>query len=168
MTDTSHIIGGDGMVGTALCRALLERGRPFTATSRRRPLPPGRSFLDLAEPKVCQGLRADVLYLVAAVSRVCECEAGPLTYQVNARAPILLARHYLAYGSFVVFISTDLVERASHLAYARQKERVEIYLEDKNAAVISAARIAPERADEFARFVVDIAASRQCGVTRWK
>jgi dTDP-4-dehydrorhamnose reductase len=163
------VIGGDGMVGRALRAELTRSGIAFEWTSRR-----GSSEADirldllnlpLAWPEGEAAYAA--VYIVAAVPKFADCERDPLTWLINADAPITLAR--LFRKSFVVFISSDVVEYAGNTAYARQKAHAEVYMQAiGNAAVVRPARIAPEHARRFASFLVAIATTRHAGLVRWK
>ena len=71
-------------------------------------------------------------------------------------------------GAAIIFISSDAVETCGGTAYARQKAAAEAYMRTINAAIIRPGRIAPERAREFAAFVVDVALSHRSGIHRWR
>lgn len=138
------IIGIDGRIGRALAAALVRAGHRVTGTSRRGDrAPAGAVPLDLArldDPPALPAADAafDVAFLCAAATRQAECRADPEgTARINAAAPVRLARHLRAAGSFVVFLSTSAVfdgtvpacpaDRpvAPRTAYGRQKAAAE-------------------------------------------
>ena len=157
------VIGGDGLLGSALCTRLGAQGYKWAATTRRF----DSGFLDLSQP-IGVLPPANVVYIVAAVPKIYECESNPLTWTINADAPIAIARQMAERGSFVVFVSSSAVETAGHLAYARQKAQVESYINTINGAIIRPSQIAPDRAPHLANFMIDIGLSRIRGVYRWK
>ena len=166
------VIGGDGLVGSALRSKLNSRHLAWQATSRRA-IPteawPGPVLLDLAAidwqylPMITRG----TVYLVAYMSKFIDCESNPLAWRVNVDAQIELARQYSRHGAFVVFISSEAVEKAGGTAYGRQKAHVESYMRTIDAAIIRPSRIPPNRVDYFAKVVVDIGVERKPGLMRW-
>lgn len=167
------VIGGLGLIGTALCAELEARKQDYRATTRRRDAVGGPLlYLDLAAvaapdlPRPEAALpRAEVLYLVAAMTKFQECEGNPLSWQVNVDAPIRLAQRYRF--SCVVFISSDSVEWCGN-AYAREKAQVEAFIQSIGGVIVRPARVAPERVGELAKVIVDAGTTRKPGVIRWK
>jgi dTDP-4-dehydrorhamnose reductase len=162
----SLIVGGDGMVGAALTKALIGKSILFDATTRHRWAEHGRRFLDLSDPVVDWSV-ADysVVYLVAAVPKFAECESNPLTWLINVDAPIALARVFKT--AFKVFVSSDAVEKAGGTAYGRQKAHVEGYMQSIDAAIVRPGRIAPTQADDFAEYLANVGESQNPGLFRW-
>ena len=171
------VIGGDGMVGTALRHELERRHLPWTASTRRGHFIstvdwPQRIFIDLAAhdfrdwnlPVIVKG----TVYLVAAMTRFVDCESNPIAWRVNVDGPIALAQNYSKRGAFVVFISSEAVEKASATAYGRQKAFTESYMHAIDAAIVRPSKIPVDQADAFASAVVDIGTARKPGLTRWK
>ena len=107
------IIGGKGLVGSALRRELDRRGLPYSSTTRRTGSP-SMLRLDLADLPPYQQLPppAEYVWLVAAIPTFQEAEQNPLAWRVNVDAPIELARHYRLFNSTIVFISSNAVEWA--------------------------------------------------------
>lgn len=104
------IVGGDGMIGSALARRLRGKGRDVVTTSRRsgRECPP----LDLARDANTWPLPGDIrtAYLCAAVTAIEACESpGSHAWAVNVEGTTTLARRLVAEGSHVVFLSSNMV-----------------------------------------------------------
>ena len=165
------VIGGHGLIGTALCSELAARGIRHQGTSRRNP-DGGMILFDLAGANMWNNiamlpLPADVkaIYLVAAVVGYSACEKNPFSWLINVDGTIALARHY--HRSFPVFISSDVVEMSGTAAYQVQKRTVESYIHSIDGAIIRPGRVAPERAGELAKVIVDVRLARRPGVTRW-
>jgi dTDP-4-dehydrorhamnose reductase len=166
------VIGGDGLVGMALRQELQRRHLAWQATSRKVgafPSWPDPVFLDLAAidwqylPMITSG----TIYLVGAMSKFVDCESNPLSWRVNVDAQIEIAQHYVQTGAFIVFISSEAVEKAGATAYGRQKAHVESYLRTVPAAIVRPSRISSEDVEDFAGMVVDIGVARKVGLTRW-
>jgi nucleoside-diphosphate-sugar epimerase len=161
------VIGGHGLIGTALCNELRTRGLPFQGTHRFDPM---MIYLDLRDPKNWPSISVSVVYLVAAIPGFPKCEGNRDSWVVNVDAPIALARHFHHGGgatqAFPVFLSSDTVEW-SNAAYPRQKAQVEAYINSIDGAIIRPSKVAPERAGELAKVIVDVGLSRKPGVTRW-
>jgi dTDP-4-dehydrorhamnose reductase len=144
------IAGGDGLLGPALTRRLVEDGHAVRSTTRRpERAGPDRPLLDLeASPATWPQLDADCLVLCAARTSVRECEDdATATRRINVEALIELARRAHRSGAWTCLPSTTLVfdglrpdytieERpAPACEYGRQKAELE-------AALIA---LAPER-----------------------
>ena len=165
------IIGGRGLLGTALCNELGLRSIPFKATCRRLPSM-GEIKLDLTDLIIDRQAAADlplaeVVYLVAAKTGLGACEADRSSWIVNVDAPIALARVYEARRAHIVFISSDAVEYCGATAYARQKAQVEAYVQSIDGAIVRPGRIGA-RVAELARLVADVGVQRRVGLVRWQ
>jgi dTDP-4-dehydrorhamnose reductase len=156
------IIGGDGLLGTALLKYLDNKAISAIATSRRR----APNLLDLSKfiPPLPE---ANIVYIVAAVPKIIECERDPKTWTINADAPVAIARQCARRGSFVVFVSTDAVQRDSNLAYARQKAYAESYMNTIDAAIVRPSRFTADTVDLLARYLYEIGRDRLVGVHQW-
>ncbi len=159
------IVGGNGLVGTALRSALERKEIMFDFTSRTLDGTLNQIRLDLMSVPNFWHCDYDVVYLVAAVPKFAECERDPATWRVNVDAPIAMAR--LFPKAFKVFISSDAVEFAGNTAYARQKAHVESYMQSIDAAIVRPSRIPPENADMFAEYLIAVGQGRRPGLFRW-
>ena len=102
------IVGGDGLIGSALRRGLPELGFDVAASSRR----PGSTLaLDLGNPGSWPDLGGfDAAVIVAALARLGDCDRAPeQSREINALAPKILAERLAGQGTYVVQISTDKV-----------------------------------------------------------
>ncbi len=132
------VVGGDGLVGTAVARRLEGDGVAVVRTSRRGT--PGTVPLDLAaSPEswtVPRGLRGAVL--AAAVTSTQQCRDHAVeTHRVNVDATVELARRLSSGGTRVVLLSTNMVfdgtvaatpadaPRSPMTAYGRMKAEAE-------------------------------------------
>lgn len=139
--------------------------REVTTTTRRSAVG-SRYHLDLALPLDRTSLpRAPVAYLCAAVTSISACEKDPAaTAKINVAGTIALAEALIANGTFVVFLSTNLVfdgaqpfvpASAAHSAatvYGRQKAEVEMHLLQfgPNAATLRLSKVIGPKTPLFA------------------
>ena len=174
------IIGGDGGLGKVLRTRLA--GEQWKATTRREinpdwywagnesPIPwIGAIPLDLSKP-IGELPAADFVYIVAAVTKIVECERNQVeTWVINADAPVEIGRRYAATkGTFVIFVSSDAVEFMGQSAYGRQKAYVESFMLTIGAAVVRPSRIEPDSRVALAEFMIDVAMNRRSGLHRWR
>lgn len=106
------VVGVDGLIGGRLAHALVETGCSVMGTTRRAGAPATDLIhLDLASADGFDALppcRAAVL--CAAVTSMERCQKEPAaTRQINVTNTVRLARHLLAAGSQVVFLSSNTV-----------------------------------------------------------
>ena len=158
------IVGGDSAIARATLAVLREHGMPATTTTRRRGSASGRrSFLDLAEPLGDWQPPAGttVAGIFAAVGNLADCARDPAgSERVNVAGTIALVERLVAYGVYVLYLSTDKVFDGSRAqmpadaalnprsTYGRQKAQTDAYLQAMIAAgapvgILRLARIAP-------------------------
>ncbi len=164
------VIGGTGLIGSAVCAQLAYRCIDFRWTTRIGGF--GTIPLDLANlnfdamPPTVDG----ALFLIAARTGYSPCEDDPASWRVNADAPIAITKHYVETSfptPFPVFISSDVVEKSGCSAYQTQKRFAEAYMSTINGAIIRPARVDHEAVGELAKVIVDVGLARKPGVTRW-
>ena len=170
------VIGGRGLIGTAIVAELERKKLDYRFTTRNS----GRLwdkeiFLDLETISNSYNVKnnylpdldglGDVLYLVAAIPGLYQCEGNHKAFRVNADAAIALARRYKT--AFVVFISSDSVENAGLINYARAKAHVENYINTIDGAIIRPAKVTAENVTALAGTVVHVGMNRICGVTHF-
>lgn len=157
MSNKSLIVGCEGLLGAALM-AILDSA---IGTSRRL----NEHFhLDLSKP-IPELPECNVVYLTAAIKGFEPCEGKPLTWRVNADAPIAIALQ-LKDTAFPVFISTDAVEWSA-AAYSRQKAYVEPVILMLGGAVIRPGRFDKSNVEGLAKFTENIGRNRLSGVHKW-
>jgi dTDP-4-dehydrorhamnose reductase len=133
------VVGGDGLVGSALAACLASRGRRVLATTRRTEcVSAQRPLLDLGMPDAFE--IPDGVYracIVAATTNYGRCETDPDAWRINVETIPRLAARLLEHGLRVSFLSTNTVfggERpwpaeddphAPGIAYATQKSEGE-------------------------------------------
>lgn len=168
------IVGGDSKLGLALAREFAWISVWLDWTTRRSPVVPPAIELDLRNPllppvekSIASGSR--VLFIVAAITGVVQCETDPDAWRVNADAPILLTRQAHPRAWTVVFVSSDAVERAPHTAYAMQKAHAEAGVLALGGIVVRPARMSqPEDYAEVARLMISVGEhGSSTGVERW-
>ncbi len=107
------VIGGDGIIGSALVKALEGRGDVVFATTRREGQNGiGRLRLDLEDSDIesVNLPQADVAVFCAAVTGFGRCRTFPsLARQVNVTATSALARKLVSQGTRVILLSTTAV-----------------------------------------------------------
>ncbi len=113
------MIGARGLIGSAVCTALAERG----VTARQV----GRDEVDLSGEAV--GWKGDwaggVVYLCAGVASIRACRVDPLgTWKVNVSGALALAERVREAGGFLVFLSSNQAVQGA-TEYGRQKAEVE-------------------------------------------
>jgi dTDP-4-dehydrorhamnose reductase len=122
----SLIIGADGRIGRALLDKLAADGAEALGTSRRRPVPQGCVFFDLAADPAGWVLPhgVDAAFLCAAIAALESCRQDPQgSRRVNVSHTVLLARQLAAEGAFVIFLSTNRVFDGS-IPYRRATDPV--------------------------------------------
>lgn len=161
------VIGATGLIGTALCDELGRRNLPFKGTTRY----PGCEHpwligFDLRFPSVAALPECSVLYLVAAIAGFGPCEDNQNAWRINVDANNELIDRYP--DAFVVFISSDVVEKTGAAFYQLTKREIE-----QSVRAVRGARIRPERvvgllrAGQLAKVIVDEGLARRPGGLRW-
>lgn len=107
------VVGGDGLIGRALCSRLREAGGKVIATTRREVASTGGAHLrlDLAKPEEWEFPETcSVAVLCAAATHLAFCRDHPEeARRINVDNTLKLARILAERGAFVVFLSTNLV-----------------------------------------------------------
>lgn len=112
-SDSVLIIGVDGYIGSALFQKLKGSQKEVFGTSRRvKKINDNRIFfLDLAEPlnDLSSLPNAKLVYLVAGISNMSQCEKDKITYDINVNKIVEIGEYFLRQGSFIIFLSTNTV-----------------------------------------------------------
>lgn len=157
------IVGSDGFIGAQLFRRLSERAyMKVFGTSRR-----GNGIhLDLLCPEVTRfPSNLDVLYLCAAMTRFIECEADPISYNVNVDAQIEIAKRH-SYAK-IVYLSSEAVEKALHTNYGMQKALCEMGLRTVcDPIIVRLSKVTPTNVDRATEFLESMANCHP-GVYHW-
>ena len=148
------MIIGNGFIGKALSEILYS---PILT----------RKDLDLLNFTKEQLPEAKQVFLCAGVNGAKACEGSSDAYKVNVDATIKIAKHYSSKGSFLVWISSTMVEW-SDCAYARQKALSEIaLLTMPNVAVVRAGRVLKENVNDLCLTMYRIADTKSEGLHLW-
>lgn len=162
------VIGGDGFIGSALVRSLIDKATfELIVTSRRQNLPRGWFYLNLEHAIDILPFH-DVCFIVAAVNGFQGCEGNPISYRVNVDAPIAIAKQSCLRRGFPVFISSDSVEWCGTTAYARQKALAEIGVTMCNGAIVRSCRITAANLERFIEFLISVGINRVPGIFRFE
>lgn len=172
----SLVIGGRGLIGTALVRGLVSEygAKSVTYTTRTGEpsphLPDAAACvkLDLLGPRLPAG-KFNVVYIVAANPKLIECEK-PGAWRVNADGPaaLVLQNRQLFDPAHVVFVSSDVVEIAPQLSYAAQKLYVESLVLATSGAVVRPGRCSPETVGSLVRVLIRAGQQITQGLVRWQ
>ncbi len=173
--ETVLVVGGDGTIGGALISRLDQLGLPVVWTTRRRGELVDRSLhVDLDEDQSTWDLPEEPFscaVFCAAVTSISACESHPdATRKTNVDQTVKLADRLLANGTFVVFLSTDMVfDGAQPLAradqapnpvtqYGRQKADVEEELlgRSDDVAVVRLGKVVGPQTSVFAEWITDL------------
>lgn len=114
------IVGGGGLIGSALARTLPEKGFDVRTTNR---LESDGLRLELTEPGSWPDFHGfDAAVIVAALARLGDCDRNPeRSRQINAVAPRLLAELFAKRGTRVLHLSTDKVFDGSRALRGRSE-----------------------------------------------
>lgn len=160
------VIGGDGMIGSALVAELRRRSVAVIETTRRHTSGCNRLHLDMAQA-IPEMPSAEHIFLVAAMPKVFDCQGSALAWRVNADAPIEIAQQAHARNMHITFISSDSIHRFGSCDYARAKLHVEAVLQAMRATIVRPSVVSRDRAAECAAFIADVGLKALGGVHRW-
>ncbi|CAM2138776.1 dTDP-4-dehydrorhamnose reductase [Pararobbsia alpina] len=174
------VTGADGSIARALVASLAAPGNEVWGTTRRADRVASRTtLLDLAEPPSEWTLpdgRFDVAFLCAAVTSQDRCGAEPeLTHRINVTHTVALARRLVSQGTFVVFLSTNLVfdgetplakpetAYSPRSAYGAQKAEAEqrLLALGENVAVVRLGKVIAPRMALFDGWIEALRAQRE-------
>jgi dTDP-4-dehydrorhamnose reductase len=106
------VIGGDGLIGSALADTLHARGHSVVTTTRRRAGADSvkKIFFDLASDEPDVLLDAEVSIICAAIAKFEDCRRHPeLARRVDVIAPVALAKSCIARGGRPILLSSSAV-----------------------------------------------------------
>jgi hypothetical protein len=155
------VVGGDSQVGKKLAAYL---GCP--ATSRRV----GASLsYDLAFSRPQSLPKADVIYLVASMTKFRDCEMNPDAYIINVDAQVRIASHFRQ--AHIVYISSEAAEWPNQTAYGSQKRMAEVSLLAAcgydRLCVVRPTKIDPSNIGSLCTYLGHLGDNRSCGAYRW-
>ena len=108
-------------------------------------------------------------YLCGGTKGFNECDGNDAIFRRDVDGNIALIRALLRINAFVVFISTEAVERIGHrAAYSSNRLMVEQFLWTKdNCAIIRPKRFDKETAPLLAQYAQTIGENKMTGIHRW-
>ena len=166
----SLIVGGDSTLGKVLARMLPDA--IITTRGEVRSLIPNPAVAyDMVKDSPAKLPDADVVYLVAAITKFRECELNFDSYTVNVDAPIAIAAEFRKRGAHIVYISSEAATWPGPTAYGMQKRTCEqgmlAVCGHGGVSIIRPGQF-KERTDEFAKMVIEIGSNKKTGVHLWK
>jgi dTDP-4-dehydrorhamnose reductase len=171
------VVGGNGLIGGALVAQCIQTGQPVIAAGRSAPSVPVPSItLDLASATWPELPASAAAVICAAITRQESCRQDPAgTRMINVTRTLALIEKLVASGSFVVFLSTNLVfdgstpRRQPHdppspkTEYGRQKAEVEQALArwPERVAIVRLTKVLHTRLPLLEKWVQDLDAGRR-------
>lgn len=110
------VLGANGYIGTYLVDSLQVRGFEV--------VPLTKDEFDITGETDFNFMDFDAVFICAGKSKFIECEEDRTSYRVNVDAPLAIARR----SKCLIYLSSDVVERALHTAYGLQKAVAEVGL----------------------------------------
>lgn len=180
------VIGGDAKLGVALRNILMieDHGKHSVLYTTRRKIgrysiDAGAIGLDMLHPNwsaLGDAIsRVTNIYIIAAVTKVVDCESDPNTWRVNADFPVALAigsrysgKERASDPPHVTFMSSDAVERAPNLVYSRQKAYAETVVLQNSGCVIRSARITDDNITDLCDALIQFGEERFSGLVRFR
>ena len=131
-------------------------------------VPYAEPYLGRVEDRHMPYSKDNHVFLCAGTKGFAECEGNRAAFRADVDGNIYLARHVLADGAFVVFVSTDAVETALGSAYARNRFMVELAIGGlPNVAIFRPGRFTKDNVTEVAKALAHVGLNRIEGLTRW-
>lgn len=158
----SLVIGGDSLIGKKLSSYINA-----PTTSRR----PGSQLLhyDLNASRPSSLPEADIIYLVASMTRFRDCEINPDAYAINVDAQVAIAAYWKK--AHIVYISSEAAEWPNQTAYGSQKRFCELSLLSvcgyERLCVVRPRKVLPEAVDSLCVYLSNLGNNRRYGVFRW-
>ena len=126
-------------------------------------------FYDLGVSRPNSLPDAEVIYLVASMTRFRDCEINPDAYHVNVDAQVEIAAYHK--NSHIVYISSEAAEWANQTAYGAQKRACELSLLSvcgyDRLCVVRPRKVMLEAVDSLCVYLSHLGSNRNTGVYRW-
>lgn len=110
---TPLIIGGDSLIGRALCKQFAIQKVPYLATSRRTPVTNGHIYFDLSDETSWVNIpwnKISAAFICAGITNVIECNENPQkSQQINVEQTYKFLKRCLRQGTQAIFPSTNLI-----------------------------------------------------------
>jgi dTDP-4-dehydrorhamnose reductase len=172
------VIGGDGLIGSALADTLRARGHSVVTTTRRRAGADSvkKVFFDLASEEPAILPNAEVSIICAAIAKFEDCRRDPeLARRVDVTAPVALAKSCIARGGKAMLLSSSAVfdclsprrkadeTRAPRSVYGTLKAEAETRFLDcgAGASVLRMTKVVHPGQGILARWIDDLAAGNE-------
>lgn len=168
------VVGGGGLIGSAVIAAINARSLPCTFSSRRAASHKNEYMVDLDAPAQAQlPNQVSVAVLCAWRGGVVECAQDPAgTRRTNVEGLLRLTDRLRAQGAKIIFLSSSLVfdgvnpapssdsERKPCCEYGRQKAEVEQALNPKIDAIIRLTKVGETLLPRFRSWAADLRQGR--------
>ena len=150
---TILVTGPKGILGSALCN-----DKRCVAWHARLENPDYQSLQLVNAAILCAGRKG-----------FHECDGNDEAFRADVDGNISIAKHLMKHGVFVVFISTEAVERTGHrAAYSSNRLLVEQFLWTQgNNAIIRPRRFDSWNVDGLAGLCINVANKKLDGVHHW-
>ena len=127
MSKVPIVIGGDGLLGSHLCRKFSASGMKYLSTTRRGDR--GGLFLDLSKDIDTFTIpdNVGIVFWCAGIASIARCATDLVSQIINSKNAIRLMAKFLEKNAYIVFLSSDLAAFSSEV-YAEQKRQVERFL----------------------------------------
>lgn len=159
------IVGGDGLIGSAIYEELTAREIEAIRTSRRGT--PGSWGFDLLSDPRARLPQTEVAFICTGINGFVECEGNATSWRVNVDGVLAVAKTLMRAGSFVLYPSSNAIETLD-CAYARQRALVEIGLQAMgDPVIVRCQKVIKENVVSCARAFVDLALKRTPGIFHW-
>ena len=114
--------------------------------------------------------KVEIAYLCGGKKGFHECEGNEAVFRRDVDDNIALIKALLKDGAFVVFISTEAVERIGHgAAYSRNRLLVEQFIwTQESCAIIRPSRFDKTNAHKLAAFCQQIGEGKLDGIHHWR
>lgn len=178
------IIGVDASLGKSLWDQLPENDYHYGTSRRLSVINKAKNIFhcDLREPHTLitklgeQGVKPDIVYMIAAITKLGDCDAHPEEgWIVNADAPIAFMQSFNRNPIFrkdertphFVFVSSDAVARAPNMLYSRAKAHAELYVLACGGAVVRPGRITDAGRPSLVQLLLEVGFNFRTGLYKW-
>lgn len=145
------VVGGDGLIGSALADHLLALGAETYITSRRK-LSPDRPRISLdltADDPFCAVPPIKTAFICAALTGFKRCEDDPaLAFRTNVRGVYLVTKRFVMMGTRVILLSSSAIQNKPETVYGGTSALGEMLVLRQGYHLTAALRFGPVTRDD--------------------